>query len=60
MATMFNLKNNDEVTEMKVIRRVTNVKEVRIDGTTFREHSVHESKVTLRFSPREIKMCILQ
>jgi len=60
MATMFNLKNNDEVTEMNVIRRVTNVKEVRIDGTTFREHSVHESKVTLRFSPREIKMCILQ
>ncbi|MHA1587754.1 MAG: glycoside hydrolase family 38 C-terminal domain-containing protein, partial [Candidatus Thorarchaeota archaeon] len=60
MATMFNLKNNDEVTEMKVIGRATNVTEVRIDGTTLREHSVDESKVTLRFSPREIKMCILQ
>jgi len=60
MVTMFNLKNNDEVTEMKVIRRVTNVIEVKIDGTTLREYSVDESKVTLGFSPREIKMCILQ
>jgi len=60
MVTMFNLKNNDEVTEMKVIGRITKVMEVRIDGTTLREHSVDESKVTLGFSPREIKMCILQ
>jgi hypothetical protein len=60
MVTMFNLKNNDETTEMKVIGRVTNVKEVRIDGTTLRDHSVDESKVALGFSPREIKMCILR
>ena len=60
MVTMFNLKNNDEATEMKVIGRVTNVREVRIDGTTLRDHSVDDSKVTLRFSPREIKMCILR
>jgi hypothetical protein len=60
MVTMFNLENKEELTEMKVIGRVTKVMEVRIDGTTLKEHTADETKVTLRFNPREIKMCILQ
>lgn len=60
LVTMYNIENNDINALLELEESFTTLTEVKIDGAIKQEHSIRGKSVSLVFSPREIKMCVLK
>jgi len=60
LVTMYSIENNEINAVLKLEKSFMALTEVKIDGTIKQEHNVSEKGVSLVFSPREIKMCVLK
>jgi len=60
LVTMFNLENQEIEVKLSTQESFKKLVEVKIDGKMKQEHNIVENQVSLVFSPREIKMCLLK
>ncbi|MFW9908512.1 MAG: glycoside hydrolase family 38 C-terminal domain-containing protein [Candidatus Thorarchaeota archaeon] len=60
LVTMFNLENKEIAVTLNTQDSFETVTESKIDGTKKSMHTVDENQVSVVFSPREIKMCVLK
>jgi hypothetical protein len=59
LVTAFNLADAAVTTKIKLGPGISQVSEIKIDGTVKRKVAVSEGRASLQFEPHEIKMCLL-
>jgi len=60
IVTIYNMENKEVETLAKLSANIVTCEEVKIDGSKVKEHTVNGKSISLVFSPREIKMCVLK
>jgi alpha-mannosidase len=60
LATMYNIENTEITAPLEIEEAFSTIAEVMIDGLKKQEHNITDNNVSLVFSPREIKMCLLK
>ncbi|MFW9835838.1 MAG: glycoside hydrolase family 38 C-terminal domain-containing protein [Candidatus Thorarchaeota archaeon] len=60
LVTMYNIENIEITVPLEIEEAFSTITEVMIDGLKKQEHNITDNNVSLVFSPREIKMCLLK